>query len=246
MTTTASADPDAGSEQTTGPGGGPAAPGRPSAAAILRNAGPSLLVDVALPYLVYLLLTGQGLSEVSALAWSCLPPALGVLVTAARARRLNGVGVIVLCSIGIGIATSLISDDPTFAVARDAVPNVVIAVLLAGSLLCGGRPLLFHLLRAVGGTYRPGLREILEHQWAVNPHSRTVLRRATAVGAAILLAEAGLRLLAAELLPVAVALPVLQVQSVVVWAGMVLLLRRALVRAGRRPVAGSDRPAATA
>lgn len=220
------------SPSETGPA--PSGPGRPSAMVLLRRLGPSLLIDVALPYTVYLVLTGQGMSDVAVLAWSALPPVLSVLVTAARSRRLNGLGAVVLSSIAVGIGMSLLSGDPAFAVARDALPTAVLAVLLAGSLLTGGRPLLYFLVRGAGEPFRPGLREILERQWSESPAYRTMLRRATAVGAAVLVVEVGVRLVVAATLPVAVALPLLQIQSLVFWVGMILLLRRTMIRAGRR------------
>lgn len=215
-------------------GGTPSGSGRPSATVLLRRVGPTLLIDLALPYLTYLVLTGQGVSQVAALAWSALPPVLSVLVTAARSRRLNGLGAVVLGSISVGIGMSLLSGDPAFAVARDALPTAVLAVLLAGSLLTGRRPLLYFLVRGAGEPFRPGLREVLDHRWSASPAFRRMLRRATAVGAAVLVVEVGVRLLAAATLPVAVALPLLQIQSLVFWVGMILLLRRTMIRAGRR------------
>ena len=199
----------------------------------LRTAGPSLLFDVALPYLVYLVLTGQGMSEVSALALSALPPVLSVAWTALRTRRLNGVGAIVLASIAIGIGMSLLSGDPRFAVARDALPNLVLAIALGGSLLTGGRPLMFFVIRTFGETDRAGLRERMAHLWSVSPEFRSVMRRSTMLAAGLMLAEVAIRLVAATTLPVGVALPLLQIQSFVVWTGLVLLLRRDMVRAGR-------------
>ncbi|MBW0103886.1 hypothetical protein [Pseudonocardia sp. KRD291] len=82
---------------------------------------------------------------------------------------------------------------------------------------------------------------LMEHQWSVNPEYRTALRRSTAVGAVVMALEVGVRLVAAATLPVAVALPLLQVQSVVVWVGMGLLLRRAMVRAARRGTPAAER-----
>ncbi|RZT88901.1 hypothetical protein EV383_5855 [Pseudonocardia sediminis] len=227
--------------RVTGADAPPSGPARPSPMAVVRAMAPTLLVDVALPYLVYLLLSRAGMSDVAALAWSALPAVLSVVVTAVRARRLNGVGMVVLGSIAVGIGTSLLSGDPRFAVARDALPGAVFALVLAGSLLVGGRPLLFHLIRATGETYRPGLRALMDHQWSVNPAYRTALRRATAVGAAVMAIEVGVRLLAAATLPVAVAMPLLQVQSFVVWAGLILLLRRTMIRAARSGAPDAER-----
>jgi hypothetical protein len=207
--------------------------GRPGLRALLRHVLPVLAVEVALPYAVYLVLHVAAMSDVVALAWSALPPTLSVGWQAWRSRRLNGVGVIVLSSIAVGVAMALLTGSPQLAVARDAVPNVVMAVALGGSLLLGGRPLVFFVVRAFGETYQPGLRERMARSWSDNPRFRQVLRRATAVGAVVLLAEAAVRLFAAQVLPVDVALPVLQVQSFAVWAGLVVLLRRAVVRAVR-------------
>ncbi len=206
---------------------------RPGLWMLVRHVLPVLAVEVALPYVVYMVLHSAGMSDVVALAWSALPPALSVGWQAWRSRRLNGIGVIVLSSIAVGVAMALLAGSPQLAVARDAVPNVVMALALDASLLLGGRPLVFFVVRAFGETYQPDLRERMARSWSDNPRFRQVLRRATAVGAVVLFAEAGLRLVAAQVLPVDVALPVLQVQSFVVWAGLVVLLRRAVVRAVR-------------
>ena len=108
---------------TTTPTATPSATAPAGRGAVLRQTVGSLLVDAALPYLVYVVLTGQGMSDVAALAWSALPPALNVLVQAVRHRRLNPVGVIVLVTIAAGLATSLLSGDARFAVARDAIQS---------------------------------------------------------------------------------------------------------------------------
>lgn len=209
------------------------APSSSTRRVVLLRLIPTLLVELLLPYLVYLALHHGGTSDVVALAWSALPPALSVLWQAWRSRRLNGVGVIVLSSIAVGVAMALLAGSPQLAVARDAVPNAVMALALGGSLLLRGRPLVYFVLLAFGETYQPDLRSRMATSWAGNARFRTALRRATAVGAAVLLAEAALRLVAAQVLPVDVALPLLQVQSLVVWVGMVLLLRRSVVRAVR-------------
>ncbi|TCK19900.1 hypothetical protein EV378_3844 [Pseudonocardia endophytica] len=200
---------------------------------VVKTMVPTLAMEVALPYLVYLVLHAWGLSEVVALAWSALPPVLSIGWQAWRSRRLGGVSVFVLASIAVGVAMALLAGSPQLAVARDAVPNLVMAVALGGSLLVARRPLVFYVVRAFGETYQPDLRSRMATAWAENPRFRQVLRRATAVGAVVLLAEAALRLVAAAVLPVAVALPVLQIQSFVVWAGLVLLLRRSIMRVVR-------------
>lgn len=220
---------------TATPAATPTATAPAGRGAVLRQTVGSLLVDAALPYLVYVVLTGQGMSDVAALAWSALPPALNVLVQAVRHRRLNPVGMIVLVTIAAGLATSLLSGDARFAVARDAIQSIAFGLLLAGSLVVGRRPLVFHVCRFFGSAQRPDLPELMERQWAANPAFRRTLRRATGVAALVMALEATLRItLAYTLAPVA--LPILSVQSIVVWTGLSALLvvsvKRA-VRAGR-------------
>lgn len=203
---------------------------------VLRQTAISLLVDAGLPYLVYVVLTGQGMSDVAALAWSALPPALNVLVQAVRHRRLNPVGVIVLVTIAAGLVTSLLSGDARFAVARDAIQSVAFGLLLAGSLVVGRRPLMFHVCRFFGGAQRPDLPALMERQWDANPVFRRTLRRATGAAALVMALEATLRITLAYTLAPVVALPILSVQSVVVWTAMSALLVVSVkrsVRAGR-------------
>lgn len=223
--------------RTTPPTTPPTAPA-PAAGrgTVLRQTAISLLVDAGLPYLVYVVLTGQGMSDVAALAWSALPPALNVLAQAVRHRRLNPIGVIVLVTIAAGLVTSLLSGDARFAVARDAIQSVAFGLLLAGSLVVGPRPLMFHVCRFFGGAQRPDLPALMERQWDANPVFRRTLRRATGAAALVMALEATLRITLAYTLAPVVALPILSVQSVVVWTAMSALLvvsvKRA-VRAGR-------------
>ncbi|MEJ8279609.1 VC0807 family protein [Pseudonocardia spirodelae] len=211
---------------------------RPTAAAparrtVVRDIVLSLLVDAALPYLVYLVLTARGMSDVAALAWSALPPALHVAVQAVRHRRVEPVGVVVLVTVAAGLATSLLTGDARLAVARDAVQSIGFALLLGGSLLLGRRPLVFHVCRFFGRAQRPDLPELMERQWAANPVFRRTLRRATAVAALAMVAEAALRVTLAYTLAPVVALPILSVQSVVVWTALSALLVVAVRRAVR-------------
>lgn len=230
--------------RTTPPTTPPTAPA-PAAGrgTVLRQTAISLLVDAGLPYLVYVVLTGQGMSDVAALAWSALPPALNVLAQAVRHRRLNPIAwaalscrVIVLVTIAAGLVTSLLSGDARFAVARDAIQSVAFGLLLAGSLVVGPRPLMFHVCRFFGGAQRPDLPALMERQWDANPVFRRTLRRATGAAALVMALEATLRITLAYTLAPVVALPILSVQSVVVWTAMSALLvvsvKRA-VRAGR-------------
>ncbi|MFP5019368.1 VC0807 family protein [Pseudonocardia phyllosphaerae] len=219
---------DAPAPRTTG------APGRGTAfRTFLRSAGPSLLIDAALPYAVYATLSAHGVSDVAALAFSAIPPALNVAWQAVRSRKLNGIGAFVLVTIGIGLATSLISGDPRFAVARDALQSIVFGVLLAGSLVIGRRPLLFHVMRLFAGARDPEIPARMVHQWETNPAFRRVVRRATVIGALVMAAETALRITLAYTLPVAVAMPLLSAQSVVVWMGLSLLLVVAMKRTVR-------------
>ncbi|WP_305080414.1 VC0807 family protein [Pseudonocardia sp. ICBG1293] len=217
---------------TTTPTDGPpaAATGR---GAVLRQTVGSLLVDAALPYLVYVVLTGQGMSDVAALAWSALPPALSVALQAARHRRLNPVGAIVLVTIAAGLATSLLSGDARFAVARDAIQSIAFALLLTGPLVVGRRPLVFGVCRFFGSAQRPDLPEIMERQWAANPVFRRTMRRATGIAALVMVLEAALRITLAYSLAPVVALPILSVQSIVVWTAMSALLVVSVRRAAR-------------
>lgn len=73
----------------------------------------------------------------------------------------------------------------------------------------------------------------MERQWAANPVFRRTLRRATGVAACVMTLEATLRITLAYTLAPVVALPILSVQSIVVWTGLSALLVVSVRRAAR-------------
>ena len=85
---------------------GPAA--RPFRLAMLV---PTLLVDVILPIGLFKGLEKLGVSPIWALAAGCAPPVLNNVRVWLTSRRLDPVGILMMASIGSGVAASLISGD---------------------------------------------------------------------------------------------------------------------------------------
>jgi hypothetical protein len=108
----------------------------------LRRWLPTLLFNVGLPTASYLLLSNAGVSTVPALALSGLWPVAELLVTLVRQRHADEFSGLVLIGIGVGIVTSVVFNDPRFALVKDSAMTGLFGVALIASLLFG-RPLMF-------------------------------------------------------------------------------------------------------
>ena len=119
------------------------------------------MFDIAGPLVVYQLLRGNGHSVVTSLIISGAFPALGVLLTIMRDRRLDVIGVLVLIGISAGVGLGLASHDAKLVLLEGAVPTTIFALALLGSLLAP-RPLMFHFAQESMGRDTPKGREFAD------------------------------------------------------------------------------------
>jgi len=209
----------------------------PSLGMVLR--GPnglvgSLLLNGAAPLLAYQVLTRQGVGTVRALALTAVFPVLGLIVQGVRTRRADGIAVLSLVIIAIGVAGSLISNDPRFFLVRVSFGTAAFGVACLASLAFG-RPLLFYLGRQVVAAGDPARAAYFDSRWAF-PQFRHVQRVMTVTWGVGYLAEAAARVVLAWSLPTSTVLLLEPLLGVAVFAGLLtwtMRYARARARAAR-------------
>ena len=184
----------------------------------VRGLAINLLFNLALPLLAVNLLQHR-VGLVRALAISAIFPALEVSVTAFRARRLDPLGAIVLVLIVIGAATSLLTGDVHFALAKESLGTGIFGLLCLGSFALP-RPLMFYISR----TFQTGNDPALVAQWNdrwQHPQFRSVIRTITAAWGIGYVLEALVRVAMAYALPVNAVLVASPTWALVVTAGLI-------------------------
>lgn len=201
----------------------------------------TIVFDVAGPILLYAGLTGNGVGEVPALVCSGAVPALSLLLTYLRERRLDEIGMIVLILLAVSVVAALLFSDPRALLVKDSAVTGLMGLVFLGSLLAP-RPLTFYFGRKFATGGNPDRIAWWNGLWRFEGFRHTQRVLAVAWGVT-LLAEAVLRVVLAFVLPVAAMVAVNAVLPFVVIAalitGTILYGKRAQARAG----AGATAPA---
>lgn len=178
-----------------------------------------LIVDVGVPLASYYLLSGAfGLSEVAALGWSSVVPALRTAWGPARGRGVNGLALVMLVVNGVGLGLSAVAGDPRLMLAKDSGVSSVIGISILLSL-CTGRPLMSAGLKPWMTKGTEAGAAAWDRLSAGSKPFRRAERRFTAIWGSTLLAECVLKVIGAYTLPVAT----------MVWLGTVLSVVAILV-----------------
>jgi hypothetical protein len=173
----------------------------------IRRAGfflgliPGIVVNAVLPVVAYTILTSRGWSPVAALSTSAAFPVIATLVSIARTRSLDGLALVSLILIVIGLLGSVVSGSPRFHLVKESVLAGVFGVACAVSLALP-RPLAFFFGRQFATAGDPARVRIWNSYW-VYPQFRRVQYTITSVWAAVLLLDAALRVVLTFVLPVA-------------------------------------------
>jgi hypothetical protein len=149
---------------------------------------PTLFFDLAMPVLVFDVLTARGVPAIWALAAGGLSPALNNLRIWIASRRLEPLGIIVMTLLAIGTLTSLISGSVFFALIKDSFLTGTFGAICLVSILAS-RPLMFSVLRQFVAGDDSARIAAWNARWE-NPAFRTKLRVVTAVWGITYLAEA--------------------------------------------------------
>jgi uncharacterized membrane protein len=153
------------------------------------------IFDVGGPLLVYALLRSHGFSAVAALILSGVLPAVGVCISAARHRRLDVVGALVLAGILVGTVLGLISHNARLVLLEGSVPTALFGVACLGSLW-SRRPLIYAFALEFTGPDSTQGREMVR-LWQY-PGFRRIFRIMTVVWGVGYLLEAAIRVVIVE------------------------------------------------
>ncbi|MEO8898616.1 MAG: VC0807 family protein [Candidatus Dormibacter sp.] len=177
---------------------------------------PDILVSAVLPVVAYSILTGWGWSSAAALSASAIFPAAATLVSIARTRSIDGLALISLIFIVLGLLGTLVSGDPRFLLVKESVLTGAFGLAFAVSLLLP-RPLAFFFGRQFATAGDPARVATWNSYWAY-PQFRRVQYTITVVWAAVLLLDAAVRVALSYALPVAT---MVWLSQVVLYAGLI-------------------------
>jgi intracellular septation protein A len=199
----------------------------------------SVLVNVALPLLLYALLSPH-LSTLHTLMLVALAPAAESALTFVRRRRVDAFGLIVLGALLLGGGVVLLGGSARLILVREQLITGAAGLALLASLLLP-RPLLYYLIRAAQARQEPMKRAQFDARWTASAPFRHAVRLMTMVFGAGVVVEA----LANIYLAYTVAIPTFLAVSPVVRysiAGALILWLALYVRqtkraTGRHPLA---------
>jgi len=149
---------------------------------------PTLFFDVALPVVIYFLLTKYGAPTLIALVAGGASPAINNIRVFIKARRVEPLGIIVLSFLAVGTAASLITGSVFVALIKESLFTATFGLVCLGSLL-RERPLLFYINRQFVAGDDPARLAWWNALWQL-PDFRAAHRRVTAVWGIVYLLEA--------------------------------------------------------
>jgi len=159
-----------------------------------------VFLNAVAPFLIYRLMTVQGVPELLALLVAGTVPAVDLAGTWLRSRRVSGIGLVALGTVVVGLVASLVANNPFFLLIRDSFVFGLLGLVCWGSLLLP-RPILFILGRYAAAQRDPATGESYDRQWP-NPAFRHHQRLVTFVWGVGFLGLAALRTLLATVVPV--------------------------------------------
>lgn len=210
------------------------APAAPRFKTLYRTLGVSLV----LPLIAIQVLLRAGVSPVIALAVATVFPLGEMVYEAAHAKRVGVIAIVSLAGIVAGFGLSFATGNAVFALLKDSLFTGVFGLLFLGSLATP-RPLIYRLNLDMAGA-DPAARAASETLWE-RPAARHAFRLITLVWGAGLLAEAGARVVAAALLPIATAtaaspiIAIVAIGSILAWTVLYARTRRAAAARAAAP-----------
>ncbi|MBV9354294.1 MAG: hypothetical protein JO023_02080 [Chloroflexi bacterium] len=213
----------------------------PTDFSLRRLVGPSLLVNAVVPAVLYVVLTSRDVPSFNALVIVALFPLLGLGLGLLRTHRLDPLGLITLAFIVVGLVTGLISGDQRFLLLRSSLTTGAFGLICLGSLLLP-KPIMFYIGRAfvAGGDASHAHR--YDELWQ-NPPFRTIQRTLTVVWGIGFVAEALLKVVLLQVLPIPLFLAISDPMALAVTVLLMLWTVRYVRSARARAVAsGAEAP----
>jgi len=200
---------------------------------------PTLVLDMAMPIIVFNSLTHYGISILWALVAGGLSPALNNLRLWVKSRRLEPLGIIVMSFLVIGTVTSLISGNVFFALIKESFLTATFGFICLGSLLAE-RPLMFYIIRQFVAGDDPDRLQWWNGLWRYSDF-RDALRLVTTVWGLAYLAEALLRVGFATFLSPAQVVAISPVMAFGVLVALIAWTRRFMLALRERRVREQQR-----
>lgn len=157
-----------------------------------RQIMPTLVLEVAMPIIVFFVLTSYGVSTLLALIAGGVFPALNIGRTYAETRKFQPLGIIVITFIALGTAASFVSGSVFFTQVKESILTAIFGLLCLGSLITSERPLMFYMIRQFIAGDDSDRARWWGSLWQV-PRFRAAQRFLTLVWGIIYLIEAPLR-----------------------------------------------------
>jgi hypothetical protein len=158
-----------------------------------------VLVDVGIPYAVYLVLTRVGFSAVLALVLAGGVSLARVAVGYLRHRVVSALSVLVITRFGLGVVLGALTGDARIVLVKDSLVTASVGVVALFSLFLL-KPMTYYIRRDLSND-----RAGWEAAWSRSASFRRMNRTTTSVWAAGLLAESALRITLAFWTPLDVA-----------------------------------------
>ncbi len=159
--------------------------------------------DIGAPIAVYYLLRGAGVSSLAALAAGAVLPALSATWALAVKRRADSIALVVLATMVISIALSVLTHDPRFLVAKDGLITGLWGLWFVASVR-GRRPAAYLFARPLLEGRRMYAARDWEALWRAEPRFRRIWRVSSVIWGTGMLADAAVRMVMAYTLPVSV------------------------------------------
>lgn len=212
------------------------APGRRRVVWTILGWAQTILLNVVAPIVIYSLLTDRGVGEIPALLLSGVGPALELILTVVRTRRVDEFSIVVLIFLAIGVVTSLLFGDPRLLLVKEAAGTGLFGLVLLASLFAR-RPLMFYFGRRFATDGTPEGVARWNDMWQY-PGFRRVQRVITVVWGLTFVGEAVLRIVLTYLLPIPV---MVVINSTVPYVILALLSVGTAIYGRRRRAAAARR-----
>jgi len=192
---------------------------------------PSLIIDGALPYLVYVLLRPHT-TELLALSASALPPLISNLISLARTRKLDAFGTLIILGIVVSVAAIFLGGDPKILLIRESIFTAALGIGCLISLLLP-RPLMFYIGRHFATDGSPEKLAWFDGLWQ-HKSFRRIMFNITIVWGIALLGEFALRVLLVYTLTIPQFLAISPIIFNLITVGLSIWTVVYSTRAGRR------------
>ena len=171
----------------------------------------TVLADMVAPVAVYYIARACGGSLWLALAVSAVIPALSILGGILASRRIDTMGILILATLALSAAFSLVTGSPRVLLARDGLLTAAWACYMYVSLFAP-RPATFMVSRpllegrrvfdAAARAWVPPVSQSWDELWHRLPRFRSIWRTCTLIWGTAILADAVIRVAMAFTLPI--------------------------------------------